>query len=198
MSIVLSVCGVNFSLMMSDGRMVKINDMTSNDLTIVDENCKKIRRINRNVMIGFTGDPIPMINTLNELSTYTNLESLTLERIKRIVINSLKKQQINFLGVKLIISGRNKSNIFVTYTIDSKNDFKEIPYIIDFPNGFAVNYALPNDDNGKLENICKKHIDNTMPWVNLDNLKRHMKDCINEISKECPSINNNIFEEFIE
>ena len=105
MSIVISVCGVNFSLMMSDGRLVKINDMNSKNLTVVNEEFKKISRINRNVMIGFTGDPVPTINALNELNTYANLESLSLEEIKEIVVNSLKKQQINFLGVKLITIG---------------------------------------------------------------------------------------------
>lgn len=182
---------------MSDGRLVKINDMNSKNLTVVNEEFKKISRINRNVMIGFTGDPVPTINALNELNTYANLESLSLEEIKEIVVNSLKKQQINFLGVKLIISGRNKSNIFVTYTLDSKNNFAEVPYILSFPNAFAVNYALPNNEGGKLEMICKRHIENTQPWGTLDALKQHMRDCIKEISEVCPSVNSNVFEEFI-
>lgn len=189
MSIVLSVCGTNFSLMMSDGRKIRLNDMK-----VVDENFPKIQRINSRVILGFTGDPEPTLNAINELSSY-NVELLTLERIKRIVVNYLKSQKINYLGIKLIFSGRNKSNKFVVYTIDSKNGFTEVPYI--FNEGFAVNYALPHDGESDIRQICDKHIVDTMPWNNIEELKQNMHECIYEVSTLCNSVNNNIFEEII-
>lgn len=189
MSIVLSVCGVNFSLMMSDGRKLRLNDMK-----IVDEHYPKIKCINSKVIIGFTGDPIPTMNAIKDLSNY-NVELLTLERIKRIMINYLKFEQINNLGVKLIFSGRNKSNKFVTYTIDSKDNFKDIPYI--FNEGFTVNYALPHDSRADVKQICDKYIVSTMPWQNIEDLKQNMRKCIREVSTICKSVNSNIFEEII-
>lgn len=190
MSIVLSVCGTNFSLMMSDGRMIRLND-----LNIADENFSKIRKVNENVIVGFTGDPIPMINALEELKSY-KVEFLTLERIKGIIVRFLQAQKINNLGVKLIISGRNKSNKFVTYTIDTKNNFKEISYISDV--GFITNYALPfHESDVNFKEICDKHISNTVPWNSLENLEIHMKECIKEISTLCYSVNDNIFEELV-
>lgn len=104
MSIVLSVCGVNFSLMMSDGRKIRLNDMK-----VIDEYYPKIKRINSKVILGFTDDPIPTMNAMKELDNY-NIELLTLERIKRIIMTNIKHEFINNLGVKLIFSGRNKSN----------------------------------------------------------------------------------------
>lgn len=189
MSIVLSVCGTNFSLMMSDGRKISLKDMA-----IVDEYCPKIKRINSKVMIGFTGDPIPTMNAIKELNNY-NVDLLTLENIKRIVTGYIKCQPINSLGIKLIFSGRNESNKFVTYIIDSKDNFNEIPYIFD--QGFAVNYALPYNSDYNIESICDKYILGTMPWGNLENLKMYMRECIKEVSSLCYGVNDNIFEEII-
>lgn len=73
MSIVLSVCGANFSLMMSNGRKIRLNDMK-----IVDEYYSKIKHINSKVILGFTGDPIPTMNAIKEFGNY-NVELLTLE-----------------------------------------------------------------------------------------------------------------------
>lgn len=183
------VCGVNFSLMMSDGRKIRLNDMK-----IVDEHCSKIKRINSKVILGFTGDPIPTMNAIKELENY-NVELLTLERVKRIIINYIKSQSINNLGIKLLFSGRNKSNKFVSYVIDSSSNFQETAYIFD--TGFAVNYALPHDCESNVNQICDKHIINTMPWNSIEELKMHMKECINEVSTLCYSVNNNTFEEII-
>ncbi len=189
MSIVLSVCGTNFSLMMSDGRMMRLNDMS-----IVYERAPKIKRVNSKVIIGFTGDPIPMIKAIDELDSY-KVELLTLERIKGIIIRCLKKQEINDLGVRLIISGKNKSNKFVTYTIDSRDNFNEVSYV--FEEGFAVNYALPNDCEVNLKEICDKHICSTVPWKSIEQLKRHMRECIKEVSTLCDSVNDIVFEEIV-
>lgn len=62
MSFVLSVCGSNFSLMMGDSRMIRLNDNK-----IVDENFNKVISVRKDVCIGFTGDPIPMGIAYNEL-----------------------------------------------------------------------------------------------------------------------------------
>ena len=99
------------------------------------------------------------------------------------------------MGIKLIFSGRNESNKFVTYIIDSKDNFNEIPYIFD--QGFAVNYALPYNSDYNIESICDKYILGTMPWGNLENLKMYMRECIKEVSSLCYGVNDNIFEEII-
>lgn len=191
MSIVLSVCGYNFSLMMCDGRMIKID---SGSLEIVTENFKKIERVNSRVCIGFTGDPIASMCALNELNYYEK-DNLTLERIKGIVTRKLKEIQINDLGVKMIFSGRNKINKFITYELDTKMDFQETKYE-PVKNGFAIVYALP-PSNADLQTIVQKHIHETSPWDNIDNLKSNMRECILQISKINTTINNKIFEEMI-
>jgi hypothetical protein len=66
-----------------------------------------------------------------------------------------------------------------------------------FYEGFAVNYALPHDNESDIEQVCDKHITSTMPWKDIEDLKQHMRECINEISTMCYSVNNNIFEEIV-
>lgn len=189
MSFLLSVCGYNFSLNMSDGRM---KNLATN--SIEDENFQKVHKVNNNVCIGFTGDPIGAGLMLDELRFY-DLSKMTLERIKRISIEKLKTLTLNHLGVKVIFSGKNKSNHFVTYTIDSKNNFAEEKYV-DIPqNGFAVVYSGTNEDI--LQGIVYKHIYATSPWKSLDELRQHMIDCINEVSSVDDTVNNKIFEELV-
>lgn len=57
MSVVIAVCGSFFAEMISDGRKVKIADGRNRVVEeIVDEDTRKIFKINSNVLIGFGGN----------------------------------------------------------------------------------------------------------------------------------------------
>lgn len=193
MSIVLSVCAENFSLMMSDSRMIRINNY--GETQIVSENFQKIKVINKNVCIGFTGDPFACIAALSELDCYQK-DFLTLERTKGIVIRKLKELDINNLGVKMIFSGRNRKNIFTTYSIDTLKNFDEQKYEILHKNNMAIMSALPPYESD-MQEVIQKHLHNTMPWNSIDELKKHMRKCIIEVSTLTNSVNRNIQEEMI-
>ena len=123
---------------------------------------------------------------------------LTLERIKRIFINCLKKYETEGLGEKIIISGKNKSNKFVTYSIDSKNNYKEV-YYEPTDNLFVTVYALPQteNENCNYQDFVDNIIKGSMPWENLNDLKEKVSECIIEVSKINSSVNDNIFTEVI-
>lgn len=144
--------------------------------------------------MGFTGDPIAATIALEELDNYQK-DLLTLERIKRIIITKLKQTKINNLGVKIIFSGRNKSNEFVTYYIDSKNNFEEKKYNV-MHNSFTIVSALPSPEKD-IQEIVNKHIYNTSPWKSIDEIKLHMRECIVDISKISDAVNSNIYEDMI-
>lgn len=127
MSVVVNVCGSNFSLMVSDNRLVKYDE--NNDIQIVSEDFKKIFRINENVLVGITGDAVQCQNVMITLQK-SNPSKLNLIQTKEIITNTLKskKSEINKLGVKIIVSGKQSNGSFITYVVDSKNDFKDIVY----------------------------------------------------------------------
>ncbi len=194
MSFVLCVCGSNFSLMMSDGRVTAFKE-NENSTKIICEDFKKIKRVNPNVIIGFTGDLF--VGECIEKALYGyQLENLTMERIKRIIINKLKQNQseLNCLGAKIIISGINKSNIYTTYFVNSNLDFIETPYYVK-DNYFAVVYACHNENIVK--DIIQRNIYDTMPWKSIDILKRCMKQCIFDVAEIDNTVNKNVFEEMI-
>ena len=127
MSVVVNVCGPNFSLMVSDNRLVKYDE--NNNIQIVSEDFKKIFRINENVLVGITGDAVQCQNVMITLQK-SNPSKLNLIQTKEIITNTLKskKSEINKLGVKIIVSGKQSNGSFITYVVDSKNDFKDIVY----------------------------------------------------------------------
>lgn len=58
MSFAICVCGDHFSVIMTDGRMIRLADNS-----IKTETAMKAININKNVAIGVTGDPIPSRNS---------------------------------------------------------------------------------------------------------------------------------------
>lgn len=193
MSVVISICGYEFSIMMSDGRVIAFND-DEHKYEIENEHYPKIKRFSDKILIGYTGDPVPTTTILNELN-YLGKKNMTLEGVKDIFINKLKTLKINSLGVQLIFSGISQDNIFKTYYVDSKKNFNAIEYNT-FGGNLAFVVAFPSSKK-MVEEKIRKHIFGTYPWSDLNDLKKHMKECIIDISKICNTVNENIYEEEI-
>ena len=58
MSAILAVCGENFCAMVSDGRMVE-EPIRNDKPNIITNDLPKLRKVNRNVLVGFAGDTLP-------------------------------------------------------------------------------------------------------------------------------------------
>lgn len=186
MSFVLSVRGGNFAIMMSDGRVNK-----SGDKRVAGEEFQKVFKLNEKVCLGITGDPVAVYYALNELHTY-NLETTTMERMKRVLVNAVKEVPVNRLGVQIILSGSNKSNRYVTYCIDTKRDPEEILYdSIDCP-GFSIVYS--GSELPQIQQIVDKHIPGGKVWESLGEIRDHMAACIKEIATIDDSVNDTVYD----
>lgn len=185
MSFVLSVCGGNFSVMMSDGRVNKTGDNR-----VAGEEYQKVFQMNEKVCLGLVGDPVAVYYAFHELTTY-NVEKITMEKMKRVLVSALKEVPITGDGVQVILSGCNKSGKFMTYCIDSKNNFEEGVYDSS-ANGFSIVYTgckIPG-----IRALVDKHLPAGKVWENLGEIKEHMKACIEEIAQEDESVNTNIYD----
>lgn len=195
MSVVVNVCDSNFTMMVSDNRLVKI-DMAGN-IEPVSDHFKKIFRINENILIGFVGDALQCQNTMHEICKY-NLRELTLDRIKDIVKEFLEKQknEINKLGVRVILSGRQSNGKFITYAYDSSDNFSEVIY--DPGDKMCLVYGVPKG----LDKFCNygEIIDSAIrdnKFNSTSELVKIIGNAIYEISKLNPVVNNVISYEVI-
>lgn len=188
MSFFISVRGGNFAMMASDGRVKKRGDNR-----ITGENYPKVFQLNEKVCLGITGDPFPIYYAMNELQTY-DLKKVTMERIKRILVNSLKEVPIGWMGVKFVLSGCNKSGKYVTYCVDSKKDFAEEVQAAN-GNGFYVVHA--GSDAEGVQALVDRHIHGTAPWENLGELQEHMKECVSAVAQIDDTVNDKTYDVMI-
>ena len=186
MSFVLSVRGGNFAIMMSVGRVNK-----SGDKRVAGEEFQKVFKLNDQICLGITGDPVAVYYALNELHTY-ELERMTMERMKRILVNAVKEIPVNRQGVQIILSGSNKSNRYVTYSVDTKRDPEEILFDSKDCPGFGVVYT--GSDLPEIQQIVDKHIPGGKVWESLGEIRDHMEACIKEIATVDDSVNDTVYD----
>lgn len=201
MSVVINILTDRFSVLASDKRLVKFtydDSMNIINTDIIDENVNKIKKINENVYIAFAGDPIPLFKAFSAFDGY-NTEVLTLERIKRLYINELKKQEI-YRSIQVIISGRNKNNLLTTYVISSKNNFEELCYQPK-ENELCRAYLLPSefgDNNENFGEILDSLIFNSLPFDSFNDVKELAQKCVLKIADLDITVNHNIQLEVIQ
>jgi hypothetical protein len=194
MSVILVACMENFALMMCDGRMVEFTSDNKKEYKIADENIKKIFRVNKDVCIGIGGDAIAGDKALKELNGY-NPELLKLEKIEKIIREKAMEKVKDWIGIKIIIAGRNRKGLFTVHILNSENGYIGEYYE---PKGeeILIKGAFP-DKNYDWQQLLDKHLYSTNPWGTSDNLKKHMRDCIINVSELDKTVNTNIFEEMI-
>lgn len=200
MSVALAICMETGVVMMCDGRMVKFNSKNKDDFTVVDENCKKLLRVNKEVCIGITGDANILFEIVKELQHY-NTNYMKLEKVEKIIIPIIKEKTVDWIGCKALIGGKNRKGKFVLHIIDYSNihDENYIPIIFEpIGNLSVIQGAFPKTLNANYyETLIEKHITNTAPWSNAHILQRHMAECIAEIAKSDMTVNTNMFSESI-
>ena len=78
MSAILAVCGTAFCAMVSDGRMVE-EPITDGKIKVLTDALPKVRKLNRNVLVGFAGDAVAAAQIINKLDEY-DVQYMTLEK----------------------------------------------------------------------------------------------------------------------
>ena len=83
MSAILAVCGDAFCAMVSDGRYVE-EPITGDKPHIISDELPKVRKVNRNVLVGFAGDTLAAVQIINAVDEYQP-QYLTLEKIVKMM-----------------------------------------------------------------------------------------------------------------
>ena len=96
MSAILAVCGTAFCAMVSDGRMVE-EPITDGKIKVLTDALPKVRKLNRNVLVGFAGDAVAAARIINKLDEY-DVQYMTLERRSRYCSRPPSKRPVPQLG----------------------------------------------------------------------------------------------------
>ena len=99
MSAILAVCGDTFCAMVSDGRYVE-EPITGEKPHILKNDLPKVRKINRNVVVGFAGDTLAAVQIINAVDEYQT-QYLTLEKVVKILREKAATVSVQPVGVRL-------------------------------------------------------------------------------------------------
>lgn len=122
MSAILAVCGDGFCAMVSDGRFVE-EPITGDTPHVIKNDLPKVRKINRNVVVGFAGDTLAAVQIINAVDEYQT-QYLTLEKVVKILREKAAEVQVQPVGVRLIVGGRNRKGEFVMTMLGSADGYE--------------------------------------------------------------------------
>lgn len=194
MSVVLVIATQDSIFFMSDGR---VQGETRGVKSILQEDYKKLNRINQNICIGYTGNKYLCEQTIKAMNDpYKPIANLNLDNIQKFLCAEARSVYLenNYLGIKMafIVGGVTTDGKIEFYTFGSMNDFIIQKY--SSING-DINYAGLYPENAK-GNELEKHLLANVP-LNEDKIKKAMIDCIDEIAALDSSVNRNKFIEVI-
>ena len=122
MSAILAVCGDAFCAMVSDGRYVE-EPITGDKPHIISDELPKVRKVNRNVLVGFAGDTLAAVQIINALDQY-DVRYLTLEKVVKILCEKAPAVTTQPVGVRLLVGGRNRKGQFVLTTFGTADNYQ--------------------------------------------------------------------------
>lgn len=197
MSVLISVCGTNFCTFVSDGRKVEF-DEEERIKGICAENQRKVFKLNDKLIFGVTGLYRESSNLLDPFKEYPDHSVLTMPLALKALIRYLENRKYVTSFRNYFLGGKNNKGEFCLYTIKFNEDVANFAPVLYQPNEGNFNIRIStnlNDFDGN--KLIDKHLRNTMPWKNHEDLVMHMKDIIKEISITDPTVGGNIFVESI-
>ena len=102
MSAILAVCGTAFCAMVSDGRMVE-EPITDGKIKVLTDALPKVRKLNRNVLVGFAGDAVAAARIINKLDEY-DVQYMTLEKAVKVLQQAAQQTPCAPVGVRLLVA----------------------------------------------------------------------------------------------
>ena len=174
MSAILAVCGDGFCAMVSDGRFVE-EPITGDTPHVIKNDLPKVRKI---------------INAVDEYQT----QYLTLEKVVKIMREKAATVQVQPVGVRLIVGGRNRKGQFVMTMMGSADGYE--PQTQEGrPGAYLIEGACSHTDVGPwLEEEVKPQ---AASWRSLDDVARTLDGCIAKMAKNDKSINTTYFRQLI-
>lgn len=192
MSAILAVCGENFCAMASDGRMVE-EPAKGDSPNILTEELPKVRKVNRNVCVGFAGDTLAAVRIVNALDEY-DVQYLTFEKIVKILRDRAREIEVLPLGIRFLVGGRGRKGGFQMATLGSENNYEPDVRPAQ-PGAYLIEGASAHTEIGPmLEEYLRGGVEN---WRSLDDVAASMDACIQAIAKRDKTVNTKMYRQLI-
>lgn len=192
MSAILAVCGEAFCAMVSDGRLVE-EPITGQEPKVISEEIPKVRKVNRNVLVGFAGDTLAAVQIIQALDEY-DTQYLTLEKVVKILCQKAPSVRVRPVGVRMLVGGRNRKGQFVLTTLGSAEQY--VPQTQPAREGaYLIEGACSHTEIAPwLETAVKPQ---AAQWRSLDDVAHTLDACIAQLAEQDKSVNNHYFRELV-
>lgn len=193
MSAILAVCGEAFCAMVSDGRMVE-EPVVDGKPKIITDDLPKLRKVNKNILVGFAGDTLAAVQIINALDEY-DVRYLTLEKAVRVMAEKARTlQDIKPVGVRILVGGRGRKGGFLLTSMGSDNGFepqtqpaKEGAYLIE---GACSHTDIAPYLEGRVKPAAAQ-------WKSLDDVAKTLDGCIALIAEQDKTVNTTYYREIV-
>ncbi len=193
MSAILAVCGEAFCAMVSDGRMVE-EPVVDGKPKIITNDLPKLRKVNKNILVGFAGDTLAAVQIVNALDEY-DTRYITLEKAVRVMAEKARTlEEIKPVGVRILVGGRGRKGGFLLTSMGSDNGFE--PQIQPAREGaYLIEGACSHTDIGPyLEGRVKPA---AAQWKSLDDVAKTLDGCIALIAEQDKTVNTTYYREIV-
>ena len=192
MSAILAVCGSAFCAMVSDGRMVE-EPVKDGKPHILTDQLPKIRKVNRNVLVGFAGDTVAATQIVNSLDEY-DVQYLTLEKTVKVLHAAAQNVACAPVGVRLLVGGRGRKGDFQLVSLGSEQQYEPQPQPAR-EDAYLIEGACSHTEIGPfLESFVRPR---AASWRSLDDVAKTLDDCITELASKDPTVNTTFYRELV-
>ncbi|HJD21878.1 MAG TPA: hypothetical protein H9915_08715 [Candidatus Gemmiger faecigallinarum] len=192
MSVILAVCGENFCAMASDGRMVEEPAVPGRP-NILTEELPKLRKVNRNVCVGFAGDTLAAVRAVNSLDEY-NVQYLTFEKIVKVLCARMKEIETMPLGVRFLVGGRGRKGGFQMASFSTEDGYSPDVRPAQ-PGAYLIEGACAHTEVGPL---LDEHLRaGAETWRSMDDVAASMDACIRAVAARDKTANDKIYRQLI-
>lgn len=192
MGAILAVCGETFCAMVSDGRMVE-EPVLDAAPRIVSEDLPKVRKLNRNVAVGFAGDTLAAVQIINAVDEY-EVQYLTLEKIVKILRQKALEVPVRSVGVRLLVGGRGRKGGFMLVSLGSEDEYQPQTQPAR-PGAYLIEGACAHTAIAPL--LQTQVRPQAEGWRSLDDIAHTLDGCIAAIAESDQTVNTHYFRELI-
>lgn len=192
MSAILAVCSEAFCAMVSDGRMVE-EPIVNGEPKIITNDLPKLRKVNKNILVGFAGDTMAAVQIINALDEY-DTRYITLEKAVRVMAEKARTVEIQPVGVRILVGGRGRKGGFLLTSLGSDQNFE--PQTQPAKEGaYLIEGACSHTDIGPyLEGRVKPA---AAQWKSLDDVAKTLDGCIAAIAENDKTVNTTYYREIV-
>ena len=178
MSAILAVCGTAFCAMVSDGRMVE-EPITDGKIKVLTDALPKVRKLNRNVLVGFAGDAVAAAQIINKLDEY-DVQYMTLEKAVKVLQQAAQQTPCAPVGVRLLVAS---AEDYAPQTQPARDG------------AYLIEGACSHTEVAPyLEQYVKPE---AARWHTLDDIAKTLDGCIAKLAEADQTVNTKYFRELV-